>query len=107
MINNALTENYDIIPYAENLLNNNKGSVADYGEMNFLPNYLSKNIGKWMKVEHLIGSSLVSHIGQLIASGVDYIVLKLEGNNVATVICNLKDIRFITVIYNKNTLMLK
>lgn len=107
MNNDSLTDSFDIIPYAENLLNSNKGSDAYYRDMNFLPNYLSKNIGKWVKVEHLIGQNLVSHIGQLIASGIDYIVLKLEGNNVATVICNLKDIRFITVIYNKNTQLLK
>ncbi len=107
MNNDSITDTFDIIPYAENLLNSNKNTDFDYRDINFLPNYLAKNIGKWVKVEHLIGNNLVSHIGQLVASGIDYIVLKLEGNNVTTVICNLKDIRFITVIYTKNTHLLK
>lgn len=102
MVDNTHCENMGIIPYAENLL-----SSYSNNDSNFLPNYLSKNIGKWVKVEHLIGNSLVSHIGQLIASGIDYIVLKLEGGTLATIVCNIKDIRFITIIYSKNTNLLK
>lgn len=106
MDNYLLNSDNDIIPYAENLLRTNI-NLNELSELSFLPSYLTKNIGKWMKVEHLIGGSLISHIGQLISTGVDYIVLKLESDTVTTVVCNMKDIRFITIIYDRNIKSLK
>ncbi|MBE6729720.1 MAG: hypothetical protein E7568_05765 [Ruminococcaceae bacterium] len=99
-------EDYGIIPYAENLLKNSTEQITD-SSLAFLAQYLSKNIGKWVKTEHLIGDKIVTHIGKLINVGIDYMVLRLEGNAVATVVCNIKDIRFITIIYDKNTNFLK
>ena len=107
-MDNYLTEyNEDIIPRAQRLLSNSQVHSDFLNNSTFLPEYLAKNIGKWIKVEHLVGNNLISHIGQLISSGIDYIVLKLEGDTLATVVCNTKDIRFITVIYDRNTKNLK
>ena len=103
-----MTENnFDIIPYAEKLLSDNNSDFSIMQNMSFLPMYLSKNIGRWIKVEHVIGDTLVSHIGQLISCGADYIVLKSNSDILTTIICNIKDIRFITVIYENNSHLLK
>lgn len=66
----------------------------------FLPAYLSKNLGKWMKIEMLMGNQLTEKIGQLIKVGAGYVVLKLNTNPVSTVVCDLKSIKIITIIYS-------
>lgn len=92
----------DIIPYAEQLLSN----YTDYSDIinndAFLPAFLLKNIGRWMKVELLYSTTPVTHIGRLYKVGVDYIVLQLESASAATLICNIKDIKLITIIYDTN-----
>lgn len=97
----------DIIPYAEQMLS----SYTDYSDMMnndaFLPSFLSKNIGRWMKVEHYFGNNIETHIGRLFKVGIDFMVLQLADKNPTTVVCNTKDIKFITIIYdtNKNALV--
>lgn len=103
MDNYLMKSSNDIIPYAENLLKREQTAISETNSLPFLPSYLSKNIGRWVKVEHFLGNELVSHIGQLISVGLDFIVLKIDSNTLATVVCNTKDICFITIIYNKNT----
>ncbi len=66
----------------------------------FLPAYLSKNLGKWMKIEMLMGNSLTEKIGQLIKVGAGYVVLKLNTNPVSTVVCDLKCVKIVTIIYS-------
>ncbi len=92
----------DIIPYAEQLLSN----YTDYSDIinndAFLPAFLLKNVGRWMKVQLLYGNSPVTHIGRLYKVGVDYMVLQLEASTAATLICNIKDVKLITIIYDTN-----
>lgn len=92
----------DIIPYAEQLLSN----YTDYSDIinndAFLPAFLIKNIGRWMKVELLYGDTPITHIGKLYKVGIDYIVIQKESRNTTTVIINIKDIKLITVIYDTN-----
>ena len=96
----------NIIPYAEQML----GNYTDYSDMMnndaFLPSFLGKNIGRWMKVEHYLGNNIETHIGRLFKVGIDFLVLQLNAERPTTVVCNLKDIKFITIIYdtNKNSL---
>lgn len=66
----------------------------------FLPAYLSKNLGKWMKLEMLMGNQLTEKIGQLIKVGAGYVVLKLNTNPVSTVVCDLKSIKIVTIVYS-------
>ena len=101
-----LTNENGIIPYAERLLREDSQNKSKE-TLPFLPEYLKKCIGRWIRVEHLLGNELVTHIGQLISTGMDFIVLKLDSDAVITVVCNIKDIRFITIIYDKNIKLLK
>lgn len=66
----------------------------------FLPAYLSKNLGKWMKIEMLMGNQLTEKIGQLIKVGAGYVVLKLNTNPISTVVCDLKCIKIVTIVYS-------
>ncbi|MBR2043730.1 MAG: hypothetical protein IJ946_05255 [Clostridia bacterium] len=97
----------EILPLAEQMLN----SYVDYSDIltndAFLPSFLSKNIGRWMKVEHYLNGKEVTHIGKLFKVGLDFLVLQLNSDRPATTICNLKDVKFITIIYDtdKNSLI--
>ena len=92
----------DIVPYAEQLLS----GYTDYSDIinndAFLPAFLLKNTGRWMKIELLYGNTPVTHIGRLYKVGVNYIVLQLDYSSAATLICNIKDIKLITIIYDTN-----
>lgn len=66
----------------------------------FLPGYLSKNLGRWMKVESVVGNSVVTKIGQLIKVGAGFIVLKLNTNPISSVVCEITSIRFVTILYS-------
>ncbi len=103
MDNYLMKSNNDIIPYAENLLKTEKVSLDGVNTLPFLPSYLSKNIGRWVKVEHFLGNNIVSHIGQLISVGIDFVVLKTDSSTLSTVVLSTKDICFITIIYSNNT----
>ncbi len=103
MDNYLIRSNNDIIPYAENLLRSEQIGLNEVSSLPFLPTYLSKNIGRWVKVEHFIGNDIISHIGQLISVGIDFVVLKTDSRTLSTVVLNTKDICFITIIYSNNT----
>ena len=66
----------------------------------FLPGFLSKNLGRWMKVESVVGNSIVTKIGQLIKVGAGFIVLKLNTNPISSVVCEMGCIKFVTILYN-------
>lgn len=66
----------------------------------FLPGFLAKNLGRWMKVESIVGGNLITKIGQLIKVGAGFIVLKLNTNPVSSVVCEMSSIRFVTILYS-------
>ena len=66
---------------------------------NFFHGYLSKNLGRWMKVEALLGNNTITKIGQLIKVGAGFIVLKLNTNPVSSVVCETGSIKFVTILY--------
>ena len=76
------------------------GAVASSENEAFLPGYLKRHIGKWMRVEFLLGGNLVRRVGQLIDVGASFIVLKMYEAN-TTMVCDLYSIKFITILYDK------
>ena len=72
----------------------------------YMPAYLSKHLGKLVKVECLLGNELHQRIGILMTVGAGFIVLRSKNN--ATLVCDSKSIRFVTIIHNNdiNSLLL-
>lgn len=66
----------------------------------YMPAYLSKHLGKLVRVEFLIGNELHQRIGILMTVGAGFIVLRFKNN--ATLVCDLKSIRFVTIIHNND-----
>jgi len=66
----------------------------------YMPAYLSKHLGKLVRVECLIGDVLHQRIGILMTVGAGFIVLRSKNN--ATLVCDSKSIRFITIIHNND-----
>ena len=63
----------------------------------YIPGYLNTQIGKLVRVEFLVGNSIVDRIGVLVKVGVSYIIIKpVEVNG--TVLCDMYSIKFVTVI---------
>ena len=65
----------------------------------YLPAYLSNNIGRWVRVDFLIGNNLEQEVGILMEVGASYIVLKsLEPDTI--IVCDMFSIKFVTIIYS-------
>lgn len=66
----------------------------------YMPAYLSKHLGKLIRVECLIGNELHQRIGILMTVGAGFIVLRSKNNT--TLVCDSKSIRFVTIIHNND-----
>lgn len=67
----------------------------------FLPAYLTKHIGKWIRAEFLIGGFLEQRVGILYEVGASYIIIKsIEPDTL--VACDLFSIRFVTIVLNND-----
>ena len=67
----------------------------------FLPAFLSKHIGKLVKIESLIGGKLEPRIGILLTVGANFIVLRqMRSNN--TMICDSSLIKYATIIHDND-----
>ena len=67
----------------------------------FLPAFLSKHIGKLVKIESLIGGKLEPRIGILMTVGANFIVLRqMRSNN--TMICDSSLIKYATIIHDND-----
>lgn len=65
----------------------------------YTPGYLRTQIGKWMRVEFLIGGITTDRVGRLIDVGASYIILQsLEANS--KMLCDIYSIKFVTIIDN-------
>lgn len=64
----------------------------------YIPGYLSGQIGRYMRVEFLIGNTLTDRNGRLTKVGASYITL--ESQNGDLVVCDLFSIKFITVVHS-------
>ncbi len=66
----------------------------------YMPAFLSKHIGKLVRVEHLLGGQLISRTGILMTVGAGFIVLRSKNN--ATLVSDSDSIRFVTIIHNND-----
>ncbi|WP_326908220.1 hypothetical protein [Sedimentibacter sp. MB31-C6] len=65
---------------------------------NYLQNYLSKSIKRFVKVDFLVGdNTLVSKEGILKETGNDYIVLEMVQSN-DLLVCDIYSIKFVQII---------
>ncbi|MGI6269773.1 MAG: hypothetical protein ACOYKJ_04465 [Candidatus Howiella sp.] len=62
----------------------------------YIPAYLKRNIGKWVRIELLIGNSLVVRIGILKEVGASYVII-MNYPQVETM-CDMYSIKFVSVI---------
>lgn len=62
----------------------------------FIPGYLNTQIGKYMRVEFLIGNGLTDRNGKLVKVGASYIILQAQNGDL--VVCDLFSIKFVTII---------
>ena len=62
-----------------------------------IPPFLKNNIGRWARIDFLIGNGIEQRIGQIVEVGSNYLVLRaMEPETV--VMCDLFSIKFATVI---------
>lgn len=66
----------------------------------YMPAFLSKHIGKLVRVELLLGNQLHQRTGILMTVGAGFIALRSKNN--ATLICESNSIRFVTIIHNND-----
>ncbi len=98
----------ELTPYIANPETLNAISDPPGGEpevlnnLSFMPAFLRRNIGKWMKVEALIGNSVSEKVGQLLRVGANYLVLKQNTNPVTTAVCDIYCVKFVTILYDPN-----
>lgn len=79
---------------------NNYPQGEDYqtNNTNYLQNYLSKMLNRYIKADFLIGNeNLISKEGLLKEVGSDYIVLEMVQSN-DLLVCDLYSIKFIQII---------
>ena len=62
----------------------------------FIPGYLNTQIGKYMRVEFLIGNGLTDRNGKLVKVGASYIILQAQNGDL--IVCDLFSIKFATII---------
>ncbi len=63
----------------------------------FLPAYLTKQIGKWVRVDFLIGGGIEQRVGILEEVGASYIILNVI-EPATLLVCDLFSIKFVTVV---------
>lgn len=62
----------------------------------FIPGYLNTQIGKYMRIEFLIGNSLTDRNGKLVKVGASYVILQSQNGDLN--VCDLFSIKFATII---------
>ncbi len=63
----------------------------------YIAGYLKTQIGKLVKVEFLIGSTITDRFGVLVNVGVSYILLRPIDVN-GLLLCDLYSIKFVTIV---------
>jgi len=66
----------------------------------YMPAFLSKHIGKLVRVEFYLCGTLQSKTGILMTVGAGYIVLRSD--NSSTLVCHSDSIRFVTIIHDND-----
>ncbi len=63
----------------------------------FLPAYLKRHIGKWVRVDFLIGGGIEQRVGILEEVGASYIILNVI-EPATLLVCDMFSIKFVTVV---------
>ena len=63
----------------------------------FMPAYLQKQIGKWVRVDFLIGGGIEQRVGILEEVGASYIILNVI-EPATLLVCELFAIKFVTIV---------
>ena len=63
----------------------------------FLPAYLHQHIGKWVRVDFLIGGGIEQRVGVLEEVGASYIILNVI-EPATLLVCDMFSIKFVTVV---------
>ena len=67
-------------------------------EPGFIPNYLTKNIGKNVRAEFIIGTTqYADKTGKLVEVGINYFVLE-DVNSRTLIMCDLYSVKFVTIL---------
>ncbi len=67
----------------------------------FIPGFLRQNIGRWVRVEFLIGNTLTDRVGILTEVGASYILLQSIDPN-SYILCDMFSIKFVVIINTDN-----
>lgn len=62
----------------------------------YIPGLLNTKIGKYLRVEFLIGNSLTDRTGRLTQVGASYIILESQSGD--HIVCDLFSIKFVTIV---------
>ncbi len=93
--NAQANENMSLLPHE------NKNVPHTLNNTAFMPAFLSRHIGKLIKVESLLGDRLETKVGVLMTVGAGYIVLRQLNNN-NTIVCEMRPIKYATIVHNNN-----
>jgi len=88
----AATTTYETLPYAPDA-----AIPETLRDATYVPGFLRSQIGKTVRVEFYIGSSMTDRVGILADVGASYILLR-EFSGAATIMCDLFSIKFVTIV---------
>ncbi len=97
---NMNIQNYMMTRPNNNAMNGwNNGSVRPESLTNpdFMPAYLQNHIGKWVRVDFLIGGGIEQRVGILEEVGASYIILNVI-EPATLLVCDLFAIKFVTIV---------
>lgn len=82
-------------------LQNNENTPETLTNPIYIPGFLRQNIGRWMRVEFLIGNTMTDRVGVLTEVGASYILLHSIDPN-SYILCDLFAIKFVVIINTDN-----
>ena len=82
-------------------LQNNENTPETLTNPIYIPGFLRQNIGRWMRVEFLIGNTMTDRVGVLTEVGASYILLHSIDPN-SYILCDMFSIKFVVIINTDN-----
>lgn len=77
--------------------NSNAARPESLTNPDFMPAYLQNHIGKWVRVDFLIGGGIEQRVGVLEEVGASYIILNVI-EPATLLVCDLFAIKFVTIV---------
>jgi hypothetical protein len=97
--------NYNTSTFPVPVRNNNTNTVSFTPEtltnIEFMPAYLHKHIGKWIRAEFFFGDTIEQRVGILVDVGATYIIIQsIEPATI--VVCDIFSIKFVTIVLDND-----